>query len=106
MPKISLLLVVPILPLLVPIEEVMSNAEDSDAIAERAEQALDEEMALSFLNWNNQGQGACHQAVRSLSHCIHPYVHRMQPGNHCPRRRGGIFDGLNQQQAHLNHHSE
>ena len=23
----------------------------------------------------------------------------MQPGDHCPRRRGGIFDGLNQQQA-------
>ena len=35
---------------LVPIEEVMSDAEDSDAMAERAEQALDEEVALSFLN--------------------------------------------------------
>ena len=41
--------------LLVPIEKVMSDAEDSDSIAERAEQALDEEVALSFLNWNNQG---------------------------------------------------
>ena len=39
---------------LVPIEEVMSDAEDSDAIAKRAEEALDEEVALSFLNWNNQ----------------------------------------------------
>ena len=40
---------------LVPIEEVMSDAEDLDTIAERGEQALDEEVALSFLNWNNQG---------------------------------------------------
>ena len=39
---------------LVPIEEVMSDAEDSDTIADRAEQGLDEEVALSFLNWNNQ----------------------------------------------------
>ena len=30
----------------------------------------------------------------------------MQPGDHRPRRRGGIFDCLNQQQACLNHHSE
>ena len=30
----------------------------------------------------------------------------MQPGDHCPRRRGGIFNGLNQQQARLNCHSE
>ena len=35
---------------LVPIEEVMSNAEDSDTITERAEQALDEEVALNFLH--------------------------------------------------------
>ena len=40
---------------LVPIEEVMSDAEDLDAMAEKAEQALDEEVVLSFLNWNNQG---------------------------------------------------
>ena len=40
---------------LVPIGEVMSNAEDSDTIAERMEEALDKEMALSFLNQNNQG---------------------------------------------------
>ena len=65
---------------LVPIEEVMSDAEDSDAIAERMEEALDEEVALSFLNRNNQGRGACHWAVCSLSHCAHPYAHRMQPG--------------------------
>ena len=84
---------------LVPIEEVMSDAEDSDAMAERAEQALDEEIALSFLNRNNQGRGARRQAVRSLSRRTHPYAHRMQPGDHRPRRRGGIFDGLNQQQA-------
>ena len=60
---------------LVPIEEVMSNAEDSDSMAERAEQALNEEIALSFLNWNNQGCGARCQAVRSLSHRSHPYAH-------------------------------
>ena len=84
----------------------MSDAEDSDAMAERVEQALDEEVALSFLNRNNQGRGAHRQVVRSLSHRIHPYAHRMQPGDHRPRRRVGIFDGLNQQQARLNRHSE
>ena len=91
---------------LVPIEEVMSDAEDSDAMAERAEQALDEEVALSFLNRNNQGRGARRQAVRSLSRCTHPYTYRMQPGDHRPRRRVGIFDGINEQQARLNHRSE
>ena len=85
--------------LLVPIEEVMSDVEDSDTVAERMEEALDEEVALGFLNRNNQGQGACCWAVRSLSHCSHPYAHWMQPGDHCPRRRGGTFDCLNQQQA-------
>ena len=75
---------------LVPIEEVMSNAEDSDAMAERVEQALDEEIALSFLNQNNQGRGARRQAVCSLSHRTHPYAHQIQPGDHRPRRRGGI----------------
>ena len=60
---------------LIPIEEVMSDAEDFDSLAERAEQALDEEIALSFLNQNNQGRGARRQAVRSLSRCTHPYTH-------------------------------
>ena len=82
-----------------PIEEVMSDAEDSDSMAERAEQALDEEIALSFLNRNNQGCGARRQAVHSLSRRSHPYAHRMQPGDHRPKRRVGIFDGINQQQA-------
>ena len=91
---------------LVPIEEVMSDAEDSDSMAERAEQALNKEIALSFLNRNNQGLGARRQAVHSLSCRTHPYTHRMQPGDHCPRRRGGIFNGLNQQQARRNRHSE
>ena len=91
---------------LVPIEEVMSDAEDLGAMVERAEQALNEEIALGFLNQNNQGHGACHQAVHSLSHHTYPYTHRMQPGDHCPRRRGGIFNGLNQQQARLNCCSE
>ena len=84
----------------------MSDAEDSDAMAERAEQALDEEVALSFLNRNNQGRGARRQAVRSLSRRTHPYAHQMQPGDHCPRRRVRIFDGVNQQQARLNCRSE
>ena len=83
-------------------EEVMSDAEDLDTIAKRMEEALDKEVALSFLNRNNQGQGARHRAVHSLSHRAHPCAHQMQPGDHCPRRRGGIFDCLNQQQAHLN----
>ena len=91
---------------LVPIEEVISNVEDSDTIAERMKEALDEEIALSFLNRNNQGCGAHHRAVCSLSHCSHPYPHRMQPGDHRPRRRGGISNCLNQQQACLNHCSE
>ena len=69
-----------------PIEEVMSNAEDSNAIAKRVEEALDKEVALSFLNWNNQGRGARHQAVHFLSHHAHPYAHWMQPGVHHPRR--------------------
>ena len=92
--------------LFVPIEEVMSDAEDSDTIAERVEGALDEEVALSFLNRNNQGRGARCRAVHHLSHHTHPYAHWMQPGDHRPRRRGGIFNGLNQQQACLNCHFE
>ena len=51
------------------------DAEDLDAMAERAEQALDEEVALSFFNQNNQDRGAHRQAVCSLSHCTHPYAH-------------------------------
>ena len=70
---------------LVPIEEVMSDAEDSDAIAKRAEGALDEEVALSFLNRNNQGQGACCRAVCFLSHCTHSYAHWMQLWELCHR---------------------
>ena len=56
---------------LVPIEEVTSDAEDSDTLAERAEQALDKEMALSFLNRNNQGRGAHHWVVSGLSLLTH-----------------------------------
>ena len=91
---------------LMPIEEVMSDAEDSDVMAERVEQALDEEMALSFLNRNNQGRWARCRAVHSLSHRTHPYAHWMQPGDHRPRRRVGIFNGLNQQQTCRNRRSE
>ena len=81
--------------LLVPIEEVTSDAEDSDTIAKRAEEALNQEVTLGFLNWNKQGQGAHRWAVCSLSHHAHPYTHQIQPGDYCPRRRGGIFNCLN-----------
>ena len=41
--------------LLQPIEEVVSDAEDSDAVAERLEDRIGDETALSFLTGSNQG---------------------------------------------------
>ena len=38
-----------------PIEEVVSNAEDSDLVAERLEDRIGEETTLSFLTGSNQG---------------------------------------------------
>ena len=38
-----------------PIEEVVSDAEDSDAVMERLEDHIGDETALSFLNGSNQG---------------------------------------------------
>ena len=38
-----------------PIEEVVSDAEDSDVVAERLEDRIKEETALSFLTGSNQG---------------------------------------------------
>ena len=32
--------------------------------------------------------------MRSLSRRVYPYAHWMQPGDHRPRRRVGIFDGV------------
>ena len=41
--------------LLQPIEEVVSDAKDSNAVAERLEDQIGDETALSFLNGSNQG---------------------------------------------------
>ena len=38
-----------------PIEEVVSDAEDSNVVAERLEDQIGEESALSFLTGSNQG---------------------------------------------------
>ena len=65
-----------------PIEEVVSDAEDSNMVAERLEDQIGEETALSFLTGSNQGQGARHRAVRGLVRCPAPYPHRIQPGDH------------------------
>ena len=69
-----------------PIEEVVSDAEDSDAMAERLEDQIRDETALSFLTGSNQGRGACRRAVCGLAHRAAPYPHRMQAGD-CPRPR-------------------
>ena len=78
--------------LLQPIEEVVSDAKDSDAVVERLEDQIGDETALSFLNGSNQGQGACCRAARAFGRCPAPYLHCMQPGN-CPRHwgQGGIY---------------
>ena len=65
-----------------PIEEAVSDAEDSDVVAERLEDRIGEESALSFLTGSNQGRGARCRAVRGLAHHSAPYPHRMQPGDH------------------------
>ena len=65
-----------------PIEEVVSDAEDSDTVAERLEDRIGEESTLSFLTGSNQGRGACCRAVHGLAHHSASYPHRMQPGNH------------------------
>ena len=65
-----------------PIEEVVSDAEDSDAVAERLEDCIGDETALSFLNGSNQGRGAHRRAVCVICRCPAPYPHQMQPGEH------------------------
>ena len=66
--------------LLQPIEEVVSDAEDSDTVVERLEDQIGDETTLSFLNGSNQGRGAHCRAVRAIGCCPAPYPHRMQPG--------------------------
>ena len=61
--------------LLQPIEEVVSDAKGSDAVAERLEDQIGDETTLSFLNGSNQGRGACHRAVCGPTHCPAPYPH-------------------------------
>ena len=65
-----------------PIEEVVSDAEDSDMVVERLEDRIGDETALSFLTGSNQGRGAHRRAVHGLAHRSAPYPHRMQAGDH------------------------
>ena len=67
------------------IEEVVSDAEDSDNVAERLEDQIGEDTASHFANGSNQGRGAHCRAVRALAHCLEPYPHCMQPGGCHPK---------------------
>ena len=78
--------------LLQPMEEVVSDAKDSNAVVERLEDQIGDETTLSFLTGSNQGRGAHHRAVRGLAHCAAPYPHRMQAGD-CPRPRSFELEG-------------
>ena len=69
-----------------PIEEVVSDAKDSDAVVERFEDWIGDETTLSFLTGSNQGRGVHCRAVHGLAHHAAPYPHHMQPGEH-PRPR-------------------
>ena len=60
-----------------PIEEVVSDAKDSDVVAERLEDRIGEETTHSFLTGSNQGRGACRRTMRGLAHCAAPYPHCM-----------------------------
>ena len=85
-----------------PIEEVVSDAEDSNAVAERLEDQIGKETALSFLNGSNQSRGAHCRAVRTIVHRSAPYPHHMQPGEHCPGQRSFVLKGecLQQRRNH------
>ena len=80
-----------------PIEEAVSDAEDSNVVAERLEDRIGEENALSFLTGSNQGRGAYRRAVHGLARCSAPYPHRMQPGDHS-RPRSFELEGEQLQQ--------
>ena len=83
--------------LLQPIEEAVSDAEDSNVVAERLEDRIGEQNALSFLTGSNQGRGARCRAVCGLACCSAPYPHRMQPGDHS-RPRSFKLEGERLQQ--------
>ena len=65
---------------LVPIEEVTSDAEDSNEVAERLEDQVRDEDACHFLNVSNQSRGAHHRAVHAIACHPAPYPHHMQAG--------------------------
>ena len=65
-----------------PIDEVVSDAKDSDVVVERLEDRIGDETALNFLTGSNQGQGARCRAVCGLACHAAPYPHRIQPGDH------------------------
>ena len=75
-----------------PIEEVVSDAEDSNTVAKRLEDQIGDESTLSFLDGSNQGQGARRRAVHAIGHCPASYPHRMQLGEH-PRPRSFKLKG-------------
>ena len=77
-----------------PIEEVVSDVEDSDMVVERLDDQIWDETTLSFLTGSNQDQGACHRAVRGLARCSAPYTHCMQAGDHSRPRLSGRCDLL------------
>ena len=83
--------------LLQSIDEVVSDAKDSDTVAERLEDRIGEETALSFLTGSNQGRGARRRAVRGLVCHSAPYPHRMQAGDHS-RPRSFELEGERLQQ--------
>ena len=58
-----------------PIDKAVSDAEDSNVVAERLEDRIGEESALSFLTGSTQGRGARHRAVHGLVCCPAPYPH-------------------------------
>ena len=80
-----------------PIEEILSDARDSDTVAERLEDWIGDETALSFLTGSNQGRGACHRAVCGLARRAAPYPYHMQAGDH-PRPRSFKLEGERLQQ--------
>ena len=58
-----------------PIEEAVSDAEDSNAVAGRLEVQIGNEIALCFLTGSNQGRGALRRAVHGLACRSAPYSH-------------------------------
>ena len=78
--------------LLQPIEEVVSDAKDSDSVVERLEDQIGDETALSFLNGGNQGRGVCCRAVHAIGHHPAPYSHHMQPGEQIQQQRDCCFN--------------